>query len=150
MFSDIGTNVLMMDYRGYGMSSGTPSEKGIIMDAESVLDFAKTHPLLVDSPIILFGRSLGGAVSLSLYERRPSDVNSIILENAFLSVSDMVDVYFPFMRYAQAVKKKLLVMEWNNTKKIQEVTVPILFVAGKQGIKLILRINISIFLFIYL
>jgi pimeloyl-ACP methyl ester carboxylesterase len=132
MFSAIGINVLMMDYRGYGMSSGTPSEKGIVMDAESVLDFAKTHPLLVNSPIILFGRSLGGAVSLSLYERRPSDVASIIVENTFMSISEIADALMPFLRYVKPLKEMLLKMHWNNAKKIQEVTVPILFIAGKQ------------------
>lgn len=130
MYSDMGVNILMMDYRGYGMSSGVPSEKGIIIDAESVLDFALKHPKLHNSPVILFGRSLGGAVSLSLYEKRPNDISSIILENTFLSISEMVDALLPFLQYVRPLKDMLLMLNWNNALKIKDVSVPILFVAG--------------------
>jgi hypothetical protein len=61
MYSQIGVNVLMAEYRGYGKSDGSPSEKGLNIDAESVLRYVKAHPKLTNSKIILFGRSLGGA-----------------------------------------------------------------------------------------
>lgn len=102
------------------------------MDAESVLEYAKSHPLLVNSPIILFGRSLGGAVSLALYDRKGEGVSSLILENTFLSISDMVDALMPFLNYVRALKSMLLMMDWNNARSIAKVNVPILFVAGKS------------------
>jgi len=44
MYVTCGINVLMMDYRGYGSSGGTPSEKGLQLDALAVLKYAKSHP----------------------------------------------------------------------------------------------------------
>jgi fermentation-respiration switch protein FrsA (DUF1100 family) len=44
MFEISGINVLMMDYRGYGKSSGTPTEKGLNLDGDAVLRYAASHP----------------------------------------------------------------------------------------------------------
>lgn len=113
-----------------GESTGTPSEKGIVVDAQRVLEYARSHPRLVNSPIILFGRSLGGAAALSLYEKDPAAISSLILENTFLSISEMVDALMPFLNYVRLLKNALLMLDWNNAKKITNVTAPILFVAG--------------------
>ena len=113
MYGLSGFNVLMMDYRGFGSSTGNPTENGLNMDADTVLDFAKQHPRygssitrsppfvflysfarvlyrLKNSPIIAFGRSLGGAVAVSLAERNPTDVHAVIVENTFTSIASMV------------------------------------------------------------
>lgn len=127
MFGLIGINILMMDYRGYGCSTGTPNEKGINLDSEAVLNFAKTHPKLQNSPIILFGRSLGGAVALYLNQKRTEDISAFILENTFLSISAMVDALMPWAFY---VKNFILRIGWNNESIIKNVKQPILFIAG--------------------
>ena len=44
MLARIGINVLMMDYRGYGRSTGNPTEAGLNMDADTVLEYAVNHP----------------------------------------------------------------------------------------------------------
>lgn len=44
MYAKVGMNILMMDYRGYGKSTGSPTEKGLKLDAEAVLKFALNHP----------------------------------------------------------------------------------------------------------
>ena len=59
-------NVLVVGYRGYGHSEGTPSEIGLKLDAEAVFKFALAHPLIDNSKIFVFGRSLGGAVGIYL------------------------------------------------------------------------------------
>ena len=87
MYAACGINVLMVDYRGYGSSTGSPSEKGLNLDAEAVLNFAKSHPKLKNSLMVPFGRSLGGAVALQLARARPNDIAGVILENTFLSIS---------------------------------------------------------------
>ena len=59
----MGTNVLVVDYRGYGGSSGKPSEQGLYDDAESawryLLETRKTDP----QTIVVYGNSLGGAIA---------------------------------------------------------------------------------------
>ena len=62
-------NILLFDYRGYGRSTGTPSEAGLYLDAQAVYDFIRQRPDLNQEKIFFFGRSLGGAVALHLGKR---------------------------------------------------------------------------------
>lgn len=59
-------NILLFDYRGYGKSTGFPSEAGLYLDAQAVYDFARGRNDLNQQKIFLFGRSLGGAVAIHL------------------------------------------------------------------------------------
>jgi fermentation-respiration switch protein FrsA (DUF1100 family) len=83
ILSDIaghGYNVLAIDYRGYGLSTGRPTESGVYRDADAVLAHLST--LKGDSrPIIYWGRSLGTAIAAYAASRRPPD--GIILEAGF-------------------------------------------------------------------
>ncbi len=110
-----------------GRSSGNPTEHGLEYDAEAVLQFIKAHPKLKGSPIVLFGRSLGGAVSVSLAHRHPDLVDAIILENTFTSIPAMVDVLMP---YVSALKMLILRISWNSKDKIRDLKQPILFISG--------------------
>jgi alpha-beta hydrolase superfamily lysophospholipase len=75
----LGYEVLMMDYRGYGKSSGTPSEKLLYEDATLIWRWAKEHSGL--DHIVIYGRSLGSAVATHLAtEVQPS---LLILETPF-------------------------------------------------------------------
>ncbi|RMF62160.1 MAG: alpha/beta hydrolase, partial [Calditrichaeota bacterium] len=59
--SHLPVNVFIFDYRGYGRSEGSPSENGIYLDAEAAYDYLRSRGLRSER-IIIFGRSLGGAV----------------------------------------------------------------------------------------
>jgi fermentation-respiration switch protein FrsA (DUF1100 family) len=59
-------NILLFDYRGYGKSTGAPSETGLYTDALAVYDYVRKRNDLNQEKIFLFGRSLGGAVALHL------------------------------------------------------------------------------------
>ena len=69
LYSSIGCNIALLEYRGYGRSEGSPSEEGIYMDAQAALDFLLTREDLATDKIIVFGRSLGGAVAVDLATR---------------------------------------------------------------------------------
>ncbi|KAJ3114823.1 hypothetical protein HK100_001541 [Physocladia obscura] len=64
-----GVNVFMLSYRGYGLSDGTPSEKGLKIDAQTALDWILNHPELGSTKIIVYGQSIGGAVAIDLAAR---------------------------------------------------------------------------------
>jgi hypothetical protein len=64
LYKKLGVNVLAVSYRGYGDSEGSPSEAGIQKDAAAILEYAFTKAQIDNSQIILFGRSLGGAVAI--------------------------------------------------------------------------------------
>ncbi|XP_063725709.1 protein ABHD13-like [Symsagittifera roscoffensis] len=64
MVAKLKCNVLLVEYRGYGKSTGSPSEYGLYLDAKAAINFIRTHTELGGSQIVLFGRSLGGAVAI--------------------------------------------------------------------------------------
>ncbi|RMX66937.1 hypothetical protein DD238_002695 [Peronospora effusa] len=129
LYRKVGVNILLVDYRGFGHSEGDPSEKGLKLDAEAAVDALYARTDIDTSKLVVFGRSLGGAVSVYLAKKEPSKVAAIVLENTFLSISAMVDALMPFLTY---VKPLVLRINWNNELDIQKVKQPILFIAGIQ------------------
>lgn len=89
---ELGCNVLMLQYRGYGLSTGTPNEKGITIDAQTGLDYIRQRADLGDSKIVIYGQSLGGAVGIGLAanNHQSGDIAGIILENTFTSIRKMI------------------------------------------------------------
>ena len=86
-FHDLGLNTLIIDYRGYGQSSGKPSEIGLYRDASAAWAWLIDDKGLEPESIILFGRSLGAAVASQLAKRVPAA--GLIVESAFTSVPDL-------------------------------------------------------------
>lgn len=58
-YHKLNINILMVEYRGYGLSEGTPSEQGLYVDAQSALDYLMQRTDIDRTKIIVFGRSLG-------------------------------------------------------------------------------------------
>ncbi|CCM01261.1 uncharacterized protein FIBRA_03310 [Fibroporia radiculosa] len=123
-------NVFMLSYRGYGRSEGSPSEKGIQIDAQCALDYVSSHPALSSSPIVLYGQSIGGAVSIDLASRNPHAIRALILENTFLSLPRLVPNAFPILGpFAFLCHQK-----WDSASKIPLIPrdIPILMLSGVQ------------------
>ncbi|URD82647.1 Prolyl oligopeptidase family [Musa troglodytarum] len=71
MMQRLQCNVFMLSYRGYGESDGHPSQHGIIMDSQAALDHLTQRKDIDTSRIVVFGRSLGGAVGAVLVKNNP-------------------------------------------------------------------------------
>lgn len=83
--------VLMIDYRGYGMSSGTPTENGMYADVDAALKWLSNEGLS-NSRLMMYGFSLGSAPATMLTSNPRSMVPSkLILESPFASAATMVD-----------------------------------------------------------
>ena len=95
IFHRLGYNILIFDYRGYGQSEGTPSEEGTYLDAEAAWQYLVQDKGFTDHQIVLFGRSLGGAVAARLATRH--DPGGLILESVFTSVPDMAAELYPLL-----------------------------------------------------
>lgn len=93
--TEIGCNVLMLQYRGYGRSTGTPDEKGLKIDAQTGLDFLRSNGELKSKNIIVYGQSLGGAVGINLVaeNQEQGDIAGLILENTFTSIRKLIPRY---------------------------------------------------------
>lgn len=87
IFHALGLSVLMYDYRGYGNSSGSPSEAGLSRDAAAAWRWLVDDADIDPQRIVLFGRSLGGAIAADLATR--VDAGALILESTFTSVPDI-------------------------------------------------------------
>ncbi len=103
IFHRLGLNVFIFDYRGYGKSEGKPDEKGLYKDARAAWRYLSKERGFGQEEIILFGRSLGGAVAAELAtEIQPG---GLILESTFSSAKDVANAVFPilsrliFLRY---------------------------------------------------
>jgi len=125
----LGFNVFIVSYRGYGESEGKPGEEGMLLDAESVWSHVQSSPEVDNDKILVFGRSLGGAVAVALAAKHSAKLSGVILENTFVSINVLVDKLFPFLKY---LKQWLLRLEWDSGKRIASVTSPVLFLSGKQ------------------
>lgn len=95
IFHDLNLSVFIFDYRGYGKSGGSPTEKGTYLDAESVWDYLVNARHVQLEKIILFGCSLGGAVAAEIALRHR--VGSLIIESGFKSVPDLGSKFFPYL-----------------------------------------------------
>lgn len=61
-YHKLNINILMVEYRGYGLSEGTPSERGLYVDAQSAIDYLIQRNDIDITKIIVFGRSLGKCI----------------------------------------------------------------------------------------
>jgi fermentation-respiration switch protein FrsA (DUF1100 family) len=115
-----GSSILILDYRGYGKSSGRPTEQGLYLDSES----AFAHLLEMGyraSQIIVHGESLGTAVAIDLASQHPAA--AVILEAPFTSASDVAGTILPILG-------PLLVRSYNSVPKIRQIQAPKLFMQG--------------------
>jgi pimeloyl-ACP methyl ester carboxylesterase len=95
---EMGAHVLAFDYRGYGQSKGVPSERGIRKDARAAYEMVRARFQDADTPpVVVYGRSLGGAIAMHLASERP--VLGVVVESAFSSILDMAAHLYPWAPY---------------------------------------------------
>jgi uncharacterized protein len=116
-----GTGLVALDYRGYGGSSGHPSETGLLTDAKAAYDFTRArYPA---SRIALWGESLGTAVAVALAAQNP--VAKVILEAPFGSAVAIAARHYPFLPV-----RWLMLDQFRSDERIGRVTAPLLFLHG--------------------
>lgn len=88
----MGCSVFMLEYRGYGLSTGSPDETGLMIDAQTAFDYLRDRAETRDNDIVIFGQSLGGAVSIQLAAKNQNDKKlvGVVLENTFLSMRKLI------------------------------------------------------------
>jgi uncharacterized protein len=94
-FHEMGYSVLLLSYRGYGLSEGRPSEEGTYLDAAAAWSWLVDERGIAPQRIALFGRSLGGAVAA--HQAARTTPGALILESTFTSVPDLASELYPFL-----------------------------------------------------
>ena len=125
IFNELRLNVLIIDYRGYGRSSGNPGEQGTYTDAQTAWDHLVNERGIAPDKIVVFGRSLGGAVAAWLAAR--TTPAAVILESCFTSGPDMAARLYPFLPARLITRLKYPVREY-----VTHITSPLLVVHSQQ------------------
>ena len=116
-----GYNALLFDYRGYGQSDGEPTEENLYQDATAAYEWLVNVKRLKPEQIVIFGRSLGGAVAVDLAAR--VTCRALVLESTFSSATDMARELFPLLPMHW-----LLRYRFDSMAKIGSVETPVLSV----------------------
>ena len=99
LYKRLGVNILAVDYRGYGMSTGVPSWPGLQEDAMSSLRYLIEQSEIDPTRLVVFGRSLGGAVAAWL-AARPCDeaCAGVVLENTWVTLGELAAHLFTLLK----------------------------------------------------
>lgn len=119
-----GYRVYLTDYRGYGLSQGHPTEKGVYRDARAFYHALRENKQIPEEKIVIYGVSLGGAVAVDL--AIGARAAALILESTFSSAADMAKVILPF------VPTILLSVRFDSLSKIKDCSLPLLMIHSQN------------------
>ncbi len=121
----LGVNTFIIDYRGYGQSTGSASERGTYRDARAAWKYLIGERGISTDRIVLFGRSLGGAVAAQLAtEVAPA---GLVLESSFTSIPDIGADVYPWLPV-----RLLSRFQYNARERVSQVQCPVLIVHSRQ------------------
>jgi pimeloyl-ACP methyl ester carboxylesterase len=117
-------SLFLVNYRGYGGSSGRPSEDALVDDALAVFDTVRRH----HSEIAVMGRSLGSGIAVQLATARP--VERLVLVTAFDSLVNVAREYFGWLPVGLLMQDR-----YESVRRVRDVTAPaLLVIAGEDEI----------------
>ncbi len=123
-FQSLGYNFFIIDYRGYGKSTGEISEEGFYIDAKTAYNYLLEKGFK-ENQIIIYGRSIGSGVAVNL--ACDKNINALILEAPFTSLKKLVTAKYPYLLPSLYLK-----YEFNNLEKINRVNSPLLVLHGRN------------------
>jgi fermentation-respiration switch protein FrsA (DUF1100 family) len=122
-FHELGFNVFIFDYRGYGVSEGRPTERGVYQDAEAAYRWLSSRPDVGRLPLVIYGASLGGAVAVDLATRHSPA--ALVLDSTFASAKDIAGYYYPF------IPSFLVSVDMDSARKIRSIKAPKLIIHSR-------------------
>jgi len=125
IFHQLGLDVFIFDYRGYGQSEGKPTEQGTYKDAEAAWRYLVEERQVSPSRVIVFGRSLGGTVASWLAQSQTP--GALILESTFTSLPDIAATVYPYVPV-----RLLLRFKYNTAEYLAGINCPVLIVHSRH------------------
>jgi uncharacterized protein len=118
-----GSGLIALSYRGYGGSTGSPTEAGLMLDAEATYRFARArHP---DANLVAFGESLGTGVAVALASRHP--LAALVLESPYTSIADIAAAIYWFLPVRLLIKDGFY-----SDRLIAKIAAPVLVLHGER------------------
>jgi len=131
-----GTGLVALSYRGYGGSTGLPTEPGVLLDAAAAYEFAvERYP---PERIVLWGISLGTGPAVAIAAERR--VGKLILESPFTSTADVAASFMPFIPVRTLMKD-----QFRSDQRIGGVTAPLLVLHGERDRTVPVRFGARLF-----
>ena len=121
LFHDIGFDVFIIDYRGYGKSSGNPSERGLANDALAAYSYLVEKRGVKPQRLYLYGEDLGAAVAIDIATK--ARAAGLITEAASASVVGDVQQAWPLIPWQFLLRNK-----FDSVSKIRDVHIPVLLI----------------------
>jgi uncharacterized protein len=120
----VGFEVVLFDYRGYGQSTGSPSEQGTYSDARGARSALLAQPGTDPERLFYLGESLGGAIALSLALSSPP--RGLILQSAFSGIREAARDHYPF------IPSRLIPDAYPSVRRIPALSSPLLILHGDR------------------
>ncbi len=130
LYSGLGCDALLVDYRGYGDNAGSPSEKAFLSDARTVWDHAVQRWGVPPERIVISGESLGGGVAVALASEVCSAGQppaALILRAPFTSMVDAASHNYPWLPV-----RWILIDRYESLQRIPQVDCPLLIYHGTK------------------
>ncbi len=132
VFRRLGMSVLIFDYRGYGRSEGSPDEQGTYRDAGAAYCCLREDRGIPAERIVIFGRSLGGAVAIELARRLAAESScskaaGLICEATFTSAVEMGKLIYPLLPVGLLVRNR-----YDSISKVGGLDLPVLFIHSPE------------------
>ena len=142
MNAHLGANLFIFDYRGYGLSEGRPSERGVYSDGEGALEYLRSRDDIDHDRLVLFGRSLGGCVVAELAMQHRA--KAVIIESSFTSVDAMSRHTRPVL--SRFIPTRLLVRSrFDSISKMPHIHSPLMIVHGDKDITVPIHMGRELF-----
>lgn len=122
LYHSLGVHVLLVEYRGYGHSEGTPSEKNIVADSVAVLGQVLEREQVDAGKFVLHGRSIGGGLAAQVALQ--TEPTALVVESTFTSVSGMA------MRFG--VPPFIVTSPLKSEEAFKDLSIPILIMHGQR------------------
>lgn len=127
---NVGVNIFIFDYRGYGRSEGNPSERGTYSDGDAAIAYLSSREDINFSKIVFFGRSLGAAVATEMAIRH--EPYALMLESGFPSIQAMASQIYPFLPGVGFFTKIFSKTKYDTIYKLSQVITPVMIIHGDR------------------
>jgi len=125
IFHALSMNVVLFDYRGYGLSNGRLTEQSTYDDAEAVLRYCRNVKNIPMRDIIILGRSMGGPIAAKLAKENTPLLT--ILESTFSSIPNIAKFRFPIL-----LTKLLVTIKYPTIDFVKKIKSPIMITHSKE------------------
>lgn len=118
--------LLLIDYPGYGKSSGSPSEQGLYAAGRAALRWLSDEAQVSGAKTVVFGKSLGGGVAVEI--ARGQQLGAVILESTFRSIPAVARHLLPMLPVGAVLRQE----RYDSASKLPELDAPLLVIHGTR------------------